>query len=119
MGKLEDYEKPVYLQMNSQFVMLAKDYPNQMEDTDLFPGLISDDILSKVCPVAIWTSEFDFYKRDNLVYYERLKKLGKTVELCNMPGTPHGFQLFYPGKPEFNWFFEEEKLVFDTWVNKA
>jgi len=42
-----------------------------------------------VPPFAIWTSEFDFLKRDNLKLAERGKKVGKLLDISNIPGVAH------------------------------
>jgi len=51
--------------MTSIYKILATDFENQKNDTDLYPGKISDEFMKKIPPFAVWTSEFDFYRRDN------------------------------------------------------
>ena len=70
----------------------------------------------KVPPTCVWTSEFDFYKKDNIKYAERLKKNGRLLDLSNMPGMTHGYQLSHFNSDENKWFWEEEKMAFDAWV---
>lgn len=86
----------------------------------LYPGNVSDALLKQVPPTAVWTSEFDFYKRDNLKYAQRLKAAGKLIDVSCMPGVTHGYQLtfFEPRTQENKWFYEEEKMAFDAFVRK-
>ena len=102
--------------MTSIYELLATDFKNQQNDTDLYPGRISDEFLKKVPPFAIWTSEFDFYRRDNLKMAERGKKAGKLLDIGDMPGTQHGYQCLNYDTQEVQWFYEEEKQAFDLWV---
>jgi len=73
-------------------------------------------MLQKVPPFVIWTSEFDTFKRDNYKMMERGKKLGKLLEFSTMPGVGHGYQTTNISNETSTWFYEEERLAFDTWV---
>lgn len=57
----------------------------------LYPGKASDELLKKLPMTAVWTSEFDFYRRDNVLYAERLKKAGRLIDISLMPGMSHGY----------------------------
>lgn len=57
----------------------------------MFPGKTSDEILAKFPPIAVFTSEFDFLRRDNLAFAERARKVGKLIDIEDMPGVGHGF----------------------------
>jgi len=72
--------------------------------------------MKKVPPFAVFTSEFDFYRRDNLKIAERGKACNKLLDICDMPGTLHGYQMSFYDKQEVKWFFEDEKMAFDLWV---
>lgn len=102
----------------SYFKLLATDWDNQQNDDQLFPGRVSDEILKKYPPTVVWTSEFDFLRRDNEIFADRLKALGKLVDISKMPGTVHCYHQM--GSPEdcqeIKWFCEEEKLAFDKLV---
>lgn len=93
--KYESYDKDFGsgpLEMTSCFKLHARDYENQQNDDQLFPGRTTDDILKKYPQTVIWTSEFDFLRRDNEVFAQRLKSLGKLAEISEMPGTVHAYQ---------------------------
>ena len=115
--KVEKYET-VYMSqpevITSCYKLLSTDWDKQQNDDLLFPGRASDEILKKYPPCVVWTSEFDFLRRDNEVLAERFKKLGKLAEISHMPGVIHGFHQM--GDPEtvqeIKWFCEEEKLAF-------
>jgi len=71
------------------FHLLADKYDDK--DDQLFPGRCSDELLKQVPPFAIWTMEFDFLKRDSLKLAERGKKVGKLLDISNIPGVAHAF----------------------------
>lgn len=72
------------------YKLLSTDYDNQQNDDQLFPGRMSDALLKKVPPFAIFTSEFDFLRRDSLALAERGKKAGKLLDISDIPGAGHG-----------------------------
>ena len=96
----------------------ATDFENQSNDDQLYPGKASDDILKKYPPTVIWTSEFDFLRRDNETFAKRLDKVGKLAALGEMPGVGHGYQAFSFKEPENIEFYEQEKLAFKHLVDK-
>ena len=63
---------------------------NQQQVQIIFP---SDMELRKTIPFVIWTSEFDFYRRDCLDLAKRGKRFNKLLEFSDMPGVYHGYQL--------------------------
>lgn len=67
-------------------------------------------------PIALYSSEFDFLLRESLVWAERLKKHGKLIGFSNMPGVIHGYNHINYETDETKWFFEDEKLAFDSYV---
>ena len=98
--------------LTSVYKLHATDFDQQQEDDQLYPGRAADAILSSYPPTVIWTSEFDFYLRDNQKLADRLKSLGKLAEISLMPGTVHGYQCGNFESQETKWFLEEEKLAF-------
>ena len=63
----------------------------------------------------MFTSEFDIFRRDNLRYAERLKAVGKLIDVSDMPGVTHAYQTIDYDIQETTWFYEEEKMVFDAY----
>jgi acetyl esterase/lipase len=57
----------------------ATDWPNQKEDPNLFPVLMSEEIAAKVPMTLITGREFDCYKRDCLEYAELMRKHDKLL----------------------------------------
>lgn len=78
-------------QLTSIYKLLATDFDNQQNDDQLYPGRLSESLLKKVPPFAVWTSEFDFYLRDNKKIAEMGKKHGKLLDISIMPGVVHGY----------------------------
>ena len=103
--------------MSSVYKLHATDYDNQQNDDQLFPGRTTDDILKLYPPTVVWTSEFDFLRRDNEIFAERLKKAGKLAEFGMMPGVTHGYHGQNMTSQENIWFHEEEKLAFKSLVD--
>ena len=75
--------------------LLATDWEKQVKerDPDLFPGLMSDELLQKVPPTIVMSREFCFLRRGAEEYADRLKAKGKLLEYYIMPGTHHYSQI--------------------------
>ena len=43
-------------------------------------------------PTVITTSEMDFERRDTVHFTERLKKVGRQLDLLDMPRVTHGYE---------------------------
>ena len=52
---------------------------------------MNDEVLAKFPPIAIWTAEFDFLRKDAEKFAERAKNAGKLVDIGIMPGVGHGY----------------------------
>ena len=72
--------------------------------------------MKKMPMTAVWTGEFDFYRRDNVAYAEKLKKAGKLIDVSVMPGMSHGYNITFFKTEQSKWFFEEEKMAFEAHV---
>lgn len=72
--------------MTAIFKLLAKDFTDQKNDENLYPGLCPDEIFEKLPPMAIFTAEFDFLRRDCLALKERALKHGKLLDFHDTPG---------------------------------
>ena len=103
--------------LTSLFKLHATDFDNQQKDDQLFPGRTSDEILKKYPPTVVFTSEFDFIRRDNEAFAERLRKVGKLAEVSVMPGALHCYQHHDLTSNQTIWFLEEEKQAFKTLVD--
>lgn len=81
----------------------------------MYPGLMSDDDLAKCPPTVVFTSEFDYLRRDATHFIGRLKQVGKYLDHQDMPGTHHGYQ--YDGNTaETDIFFKEIALAINKYV---
>lgn len=100
----------------NNYKALASDWDNQQNDDQLFPGLVSDELLAKMPPTAIFTSELDFLLRDCVNFAERLNKHGKLIGISNMPGTTHCYWGMHFETKETLGFYEDEKLAFDSYI---
>ena len=66
--ELDEIEWKMGKYLSSAYKLHAKNFEQQLDDYELFPGKAPDAILMKVPPTCVWTSEFDFYKKDNIKY---------------------------------------------------
>ena len=96
------------------FHLLAENYDDKNDQ--LFPGRCSDELLKQVPPFALWTSEFDFLKRDSLKLAERGKKLGKLLDISNIPGVAHAFMGCKLTSDAYTQFDVEQAKGFNLWV---
>ena len=104
--------------MNDIYQLLGRDFVSEQSNDQLFPGRCSDDLLSKVPPFAIWTSEFDYLQRDNLRLAERGKRVGRLLDISMMPGVYHGYMNQPDNVNAIIAFKEEQKQAFDLWVRE-
>jgi len=72
--------------------------------------------LAKVPPFAIWTGEFDYLRRDSIALAERGQKVGKLLDISDMPGVLNCYAGSTPDSKEVKWLDEEQLLAFDIWV---
>ena len=77
--------------LTSIYKLHAKDFQKQQSDPFLYPGRVNDVILEKLPMTAVWTSEFDFYRRDNETYAKRLQSVARLIDISVMPGMSHGY----------------------------
>ena len=89
--------------MTAIYKLHATDFEAQANDDQLYPGNASDDIMRKYPPVVVFTQEFDFLRRDNEVFAERLRKVGKLVDIQVMPGCTHAMMGSGPNTQEMKW----------------
>lgn len=113
--QLKDYELPA-ADSHEMYRILASDYDNQQNDKQLYPGRCTDAELQKVPPFAIFTSEFCFIRKDAHKLAERGKKLGKLLDISDIPGAMHG-QTGEPCESDANKLFHKDQCTaFDLWV---
>jgi len=88
---LEYWEKPLKEFNTSLYKLLASNYDLQQRDSQLYPGRMDDMELRNIIPYVIWTSEFDFYRRDCIDFAKRGRSFGKLLDISDMPGVYHGY----------------------------
>ena len=74
---------------SAMFRLLGTDYDNQLDDQQLFPGRMPDEQLRKLPPFVIFTSEFDFLRRDCLALAAKGKRIGKLLDMSDIPEAGH------------------------------
>lgn len=66
---------------------------------------------------VIFTSEFDYCRRDALMLKEALEKGGKLQDFSDMPGVGHLYQ-YDCTLPQSFWFFKDIESAFEKFVKK-
>lgn len=97
--------------MTSIYKLHATDFEKQTQanDDQLYPGKVDAKLLQMFPPTCVFTSEFDFLRRDNEKFADRLKKVGRLVDVSLMPGVMHGYQLMNYASVETKQCMMEEK----------
>ena len=98
--------------MTQMYKLLAKDFDNQTEDDQLYPGKAAQYILEKWPMTVIWTSEFDMYRRDNEAFAAKLKSVGKLAGISIMNSCMHGYMVHAYGSEYTQEYLKEEKEAF-------
>lgn len=56
------------------------DEDRKIKGAAMYPGLMDLEDLKKCPPTVVFTSEFDFLRRDALNFVDRLKQVGKYLD---------------------------------------
>jgi len=102
--------------LTPMFRLLGTDHDNQLEDEQLFPGRCSDEILKKLPPIAIFTSEMDMLRRDCFALKERCMKHGKLLDINDIPGCMHANMGENPESEGYKYFFDCQFKGFEAWI---
>jgi len=77
---------------------------------------MSDAMLMKLPLFAVFVAEFDFLAKDGRAFAARGKKLGKLLDISDIPCAGHGME----GEPNegesMKLFWADQCLGFDKWV---
>lgn len=96
--KLNLFEKIGFGDMQNLYKMMATDWENQQADYHLLPGRMPEEMLRKLPPTIIWTSEFDMIRRDAVAMVDRMTKAGAPLlDWLSVPGGAHGYENFELG----------------------
>lgn len=114
-SQLADYEVPNAESIKNFIQHLSTPEDFKQKSAIAFPGLMSDGEVAQCPPTVIFTSEFDYLRRDAIHFAKRLQKAKRYLDLQDMPGTHHGYQ--YDGNiEETGWFFQEMALAIEKYV---
>jgi acetyl esterase/lipase len=69
--------------------LVAEDYEKQKTSPYLFPGKASEEILEKFPPTIIMEVEFDLHITEATRLANRLRRVGRLLEYCVIPGATH------------------------------
>ena len=82
-------ERTAHLWMRKCWKLIAADLEAQKNDPLLFPGKVSDELLSKFPPTIINEVEFDMFITESTRLATRLRRAGRLLELIVIPGATH------------------------------
>ena len=77
--------------LKSIFSFHAKGFKNQLNDTNLYPSKMSEQLIKKFPKTVMATTEFDIFRTETDKFAQRLKKAGRLEEYVTYPGSVHSF----------------------------
>jgi len=102
--------------MRKCWKLIAQDFEMQKNDPLLFPGKASDELLKKFPPTIIEESEFDMFITETTRLANRLRRVGRLLELIVIPGGKHGSTMD-PRLNNFKVAMDTKKLTFEHYVH--
>jgi len=76
----------------TKYKFLAENLEKQNDDPYIYPMKMTNEILGKLPPTLLITTEFDFYLNDTKKFAKRLRKNDKLLDLIIIPKATHVFQ---------------------------
>ena len=108
---LNSYEKLGFCDIRNFYQMLATDLDNQQGDPQLYPGRMPANMLRKLPPTIIWTSEFDFLYRDTQALIKKMEEeKAPLLDYFSMSGAEHGYEFLGGEQAEV-----KNKAVIKAW----
>ena len=96
---------------------IAQDVKAQWSDPLLFPGKASDELIKKMAPAAIISSEFDIFITETQRMARRMRQNGRLLEFCCIPGITHGAYMD-PNLKCYRTFNDCYKQIIDEYVKQ-
>jgi acetyl esterase len=97
-GELNFFEKVGFTDMQNLYKMLATDWEKQQSDFHLLPGRMPAEMLKKLPPTVVWTSEFDMIRRDAVAFINRMEEAdAPLLDYLSVAGGAHGYENFELG----------------------
>lgn len=91
-------EKVGFGDMQNLYKMLATDWDKQQSDFHLLPGRMPAEMLKKLPPTIVFTSEFDMIRRDAVKFISRMEEAGNPcIDWLSVAGGAHGYENFEKG----------------------
>ena len=78
-----------HLKRRKAYKLIASDLSSQWKCPLMFPGKVSDELLSKFPPTVIDTREFDMFITETSRLACRLRRAGRLLEFIVIPGAVH------------------------------
>nr|XP_039258058.1 arylacetamide deacetylase-like [Styela clava] len=114
--KERTYSKPEIAQLTDEekksFSAVSSKLQSVVSDTRMGPLAASDSLLRKLPIANVMTCEYDVLRDDGIIFYERMKALGKRVTHQNWEFGAHGLinmygiAEYYQLEREMNYMFE-------------
>lgn len=71
--------------------LLVDDPDKERENPYLCPGRMPEAQLRKLPPTIVYTSEFDFLRRDAIHFIDRLRAADRLLDYYSHPGEGHNY----------------------------
>ena len=103
--------------MRKNWKMIASDWEKQRSDPLLFPDKARESDLIKMPPTVMITGEFDVFITETIRMANKLRAVGRLLELVVFPGVTHSSN-WYPDNKMFNTRFESLILIIEEYLIK-
>ena len=117
MKAMTKEEREVAKSMRKNWKMIAKDWKEQRDDPLLFPDKAKQKVLAKMPLTVMITGEFDIFITEATRMANKLRAVGRLLELVIFPGVTHSSN-WYPDNSVFNTRLESLKLIIDEYLIK-
>jgi len=88
-SKVQWWEE-IWKEYNTSFFrMMAVNYEKQQKDSSLYPLRAAN--YRSMPPTVIFTSEFDYCRREAIILKEKLEQGGKLLDFSDIPGVGHNY----------------------------
>lgn len=116
LSKLQWWEE-IWKEYNKSFFrMMATNYDKQQKDSNLYPLRAAN--YRSMPPSVIFTSEFDYNRREAILLKDKLEQGGKLLDFSDIPGVGQMYH-YDCNLPQSFWFFKDIESAFEKFVKNA
>ena len=94
------YEKP-FKDFSVFYENMTENFYRSKNDPYIFPIKMTDDVMKLLPPTAVFTGEFDFFRRDACAFAERLQKNKRLYAFFIESGLNHASPFTSPCESQY------------------